>query len=310
MTLPKSKNNKRTIKPKPFVKWAGGKGNLLSKLDEFLPTDFDEIKNLTYIEPFVGGGAMLFHLLRNHKNISRVIINDINSDLINCYLLIKDNPYELIDRLSFYQNTFDDAGMNIEARKQIYETFRESYNEDELSTIERCALFIFLNRTCFNGLYRVNSKGKFNVPMGRYKHPVICDAALILEDSKFLNSVDITILNGDYKGIIQHLSGTNTNFVYFDPPYRPISNSSYFKEYSNSPFGDSQQEELKLFCDSLSNKDCKIMLSNSDSKNEDGSSYFEELYDGYDCRIVYAARAINAFAEKRVKQTEVLIRNY
>lgn len=294
---------------KPFVKWAGGKGNLLKQLEQLLPPNFDTLQNVTYIEPFVGGGAMLFHMLTHHKNIRRVVINDINADLIRCYKLIKDNPQLLIKKLRelehlFFQHEFAD-------RKELFYIYRDRYNQEGLNQDERAALFIFLNRTCFNGLYRVNALGKFNVPYGRYKRPLICNEELIMEDHYLLNSVETVILQpGDYSSIARHLSHQGQNFVYFDPPYRPLLNESNFKEYSNSPFGDLQQMELKKFCDNLSARGCMIMLSNSDSRNPDGSSYFEELYDGYGFTRILAPRFINAFPEKRIKLTEVLIRNY
>lgn len=297
------------IKPKPFVKWAGGKGNLLKQLEDMLPSNFDDLQNVTYIEPFVGGGAMLFHMLQKHKNIRKVVINDINPDLIRCYQLVKDSPQTLIEKLHeieylFYQHGFKD-------RKELFYFYRDRYNMESIKADERAALFIFLNRTCFNGLYRVNAAGKFNVPYGRYKKTVICNEELIMEDHKLLNSVDTIIRKpGDYQLTIKHIGKKGTTFVYLDPPYRPLLNESNFKEYSNSPFGDKQQEELKRFCDTLSSKECLIMLSNSDSKNEDGSSFFEKLYEGYYINRILAPRLINAFPEKRVKSTEILIRNY
>ena len=297
------------LKAKPFVKWAGGKGKLLKSLEELLPENFDSLQNVTYIEPFVGGGAMLFHMLQNHKNIKKAVINDINPDLIRCYKLIKDNPAPLIDRLKEIENLYYYDGIN--NRREIYNAFRYEYNKDDIDANERAALFIYLNRTCFNGLYRVNSSGKFNVPFGRYKRPIICNEELIMEDHKLLNSVDVVIREpGDYKLISRHIKKNGNYFVYFDPPYRPLLDECNFKSYSNSPFGDRQQEELKFFCDKLGKKGVKIMLSNSDSKNPDGSSYFEELYEGYNFNTVLAPRVINAFPDKRVKLTEVVIRNY
>jgi DNA adenine methylase len=193
----------------------------------------------------------------------------------------------------------------------LYYAYRDQYNSEEIHPDERAALFIFLNRTCFNGLYRVNTAGRFNVPYGRYKKPIICNEELIMEVHRILNSVELIIRQpGDYKFVRQNLSRNNVNFVYFDPPYRPISITSSFKEYSNSPFGDKQQEELKLFCDKLSNQGCLIMQSNSDSKRENGESYFEALYEGYNIQRIFASRFINANPEKRVKLTEVVIRNY
>lgn len=300
---------KNPIVAKPFIKWAGGKGNLLQKLEALLPAQFDDLQNVTYIEPFVGGGAMLFHMLHHHKCIKRAVINDINPDLIRCYKLIARTPEVLIERLSVIENNYYNVGYT--SRKELYYAYREQYNSEGIHPDERAALFVFLNRTCFNGLYRVNAAGKFNVPYGRYKEPVICNKELILADHQILNSVELIIRQaGDYKNIRQNLSRSNVNFVYFDPPYRPLSVTSSFKEYSNSPFGDKQQEELKLFCDKLSNQNCLIMQSNSDSKTDNGDSYFDALYAGYNIQRILAARFINADPEKRVKLTEIVISNY
>ena len=300
---------KKTVVAKPFVKWAGGKGNLLQKLEELLPTDFDDLENVTYIEPFVGGGAMLFHMLQRHKCITRAVINDINADLIRCYLLIANDPQILIDRLKNIENNY--YSVEFPARKELFYTYRDQYNSEGIHPDKRAALFIFLNHTCFNGLYRVNAAGKFNVPYGRYKNPVICNEELIMADHRLLNSVELVIRQpGDYKLVRQNLSRNHPNFVYFDPPYRPLSATSSFKEYSNNPFEDRQQEELMHFSDRLSAQNCLIMQSNSDSKTEDGNSYFGTLYEGYDIQRVLASRFINADPEKRKKLTEVVIRNY
>lgn len=302
------KTGKR-ISAKPFVKWAGGKGNLLQKLEALLPTNFDDLENVTYIEPFVGGGAMLFHMLQRHKCIRRAIINDINADLIRCYQLIANDPQILIDRLKNIENNY--YSVDFPARKELFYAYRDQYNSEGIHPDERAALFIFLNHTCFNGLYRVNAAGKFNVPYGRYKKPVICNEELIMADHQLLTSVELVIRQpGDYKLVRQNLSRNHPNFVYFDPPYRPLSITSSFKEYSNSPFGDTQQEELKIFCDKLSNMNCLIMQSNSDSKTENDESYFDALYEGYNIQRVLASRFINADPEKRKKLTEVVIRNY
>ena len=297
------------LSAKPFVKWAGGKGNLLQKLDALLPTDFDDLENVTYLEPFVGGGAMLFHMLQHHKCIKRAVINDINSDLIRCYQLIVKTPEILIERLRNIENNYYSVAPK--ARKELFYAYRDQYNSEEIHPDERAALFVFLNRTCFNGLYRVNAAGNFNVPYGRYKEPLICNEELIMADHRLLNSVDLVIRQpGDYKLVRQNLSRNRPNFVYFDPPYRPLYGSSNFKSYSNSPFGDEQQVELKLFCDRLSQRNSQVMLSNSDSKTENGDSYFEELYQGYRFERILAPRHINAVPEKRIEQTEVVIRNY
>ena len=304
-TVVKEKN----IVAKPFVKWAGGKGNLLQKLEALLPANFDDLKNVTYIEPFVGGGAMLFHMLYHHKCIRRAVINDINPDLIRCYQLIAKTPEILIDRLSVIENNY--YSVEFPARKELFYAYRDQYNSDGIHPDERAALFIFLNRTCFNGLYRVNAAGKFNVPYGRYKKPLICNRELIMVDHQLLSSAELIIRQpGDYKFVRQNLSRSNVNFVYIDPPYRPLSVTSSFKEYSNSPFGDKQQEELKYFCDKLSNQHCLIMQSNSDSKTDNGESYFDSLYEGYNIQRILASRFINSDPEKRVKLTEVVIKNY
>jgi DNA adenine methylase len=296
--------------PRPFLKWAGGKSSLLDQLEALLPADFALQRDITYIEPFVGGGAMLFHMLRHYKNISRVVINDINPDLIHCYRLIKDNPLTLIDRLKTIEQNFYHG--DIQDRKELYYAYRDQYNQDKIDSDERAALLMFLNHTCFNGLYRVNSSGKFNVPFGHYKHPVICNEDLILADHKLIKSLRFfTIIGpGDYKSTKNNLGRNKYNFVYLDPPYRPLLNSNNFKEYSNSPFGDKQQEELKVFCDKLGERGCRIMQSNSDSMNADGTSYFEELYEGYNFSRISAPRFINAFQEKREKLNEIVILNY
>lgn len=300
---------KKDIVAKPFVKWAGGKGNLLQKLEALLPTDFDDLENVTYMEPFVGGGAMLFHMLQHHKCITRAVINDINPDLIRCYQLIANDSQTLIERLKNIENNY--YSVDFPARKELFYAYRDQYNSVGIHADERAALFIFLNHTCFNGLYRVNAAGKFNVPYGRYKKPVICNEKLIMADHRLLNSIELVIRQpGDYKLVRQNLSRNHPNFVYFDPPYRPLNATSSFKEYSNNPFEDRQQEELKHFCDRLSAQNCLIMQSNSDSKTENGESYFDALYDEYDIQRVLASRFINADPEKRKKLTEVVIRNY
>lgn len=304
-----SKNNNKDVIARPFVKWAGGKGYQLQRLEELLPTDFDNLQNVTYIEPFVGGGAMLFYMLRTHKCIKRVVINDINPDLIHCYQLIVKSPSDLIKHLKSIEDNYNNTDYN--ARKELYYTYRNKYNNENLHADERAALLIFLNHTCYNGLYRVNSIGKFNVPFGRYKRPVICNEELIMQNHRLLAAVDITVRQpGDYKNTAKNLSKKNPNFVYLDPPYRPLSGTSYFKEYSNSPFGDEQQKELKQFCDKLTNHGCLIMQNNSDSKNGEGESFFEQLYDGYHIERVYVPRFINASPKKREKLAEIVIRNY
>lgn len=295
----------KDITPRPFVKWAGGKGQLLQQLESFFPEDLDHQQSVTYIEPFVGGGAMLFHMLTRHQNIRRVVINDINKDLIRCYQLVKESPQTLIELLRPFEQRY--YALNEDERRQYFYEVRNEYNNSDLTADQRAACFIFLNHTCFNGLYRENASGGFNVPFGGYKKPKICNEDVIRADHKVLSKVDI--ICGDYKNILTHLS-KGYNFIYFDPPYRPLMGSSNFNQYSKSGFGDPEQVELKAFCDRLTGRGCHMMLSNSDSTNEDGASYFETLYNGYTFNRLLAQRSISADGQKRKKQSEVLITNY
>ena len=294
---------------KPFLKWAGGKGQLLSQLDQHLPKGISRI-DFTYLEPFVGGGAMLFHTLQQYPNIKKAVINDINSYLITAYRVIKNSPDELIKRLSELENQYYSTGDN-EDQKSFFLRVRETFNEVEMDDVDRTKYLIFLNRTCFNGLYRVNSKGKFNVPFGRYLHPTICNAKTIKADSELLNRVELVILNGDFEQTIDHLSD-GFNLFYFDPPYRPLNATSSFNSYSKEDFNDEEQIRLRDFCVRLSEyPNVKWMLSNADcsAKNPD-DTFFEEIYRGFNINRVYASRAINANPNKRGKLTELLITNY
>lgn len=290
---------------RPFVKWVGGKGNLLETLESQLPDDFDTHDDVTYIEPFVGGGAMMFHMINKHNNIKRVLINDINEDLIRCYQLIKDSPEKLIEILNIFNQTYID--LSEEGKERFYYNIRNYYNNGTLESDQRAAAMIFLNQTCFRGMYRENSEGAFNVPFGNYEKPNICNIDVIMADHKALQKVEI--FSGDYKKIFSHI-GKSYSFIYLDPPYRPLFDSDNFNQYSKSGFGDKEQKQLKKFCDKLSRKGCKIMLSNSYSTNEDGSSFFETLYEEYNCDKILAPRYINAYAKKREKQVEILITNY
>ena len=294
---------------KPFLKWAGGKGQLLSQLDQHLPKGISRI-DFTYLEPFVGGGAMLFHTLQQFPNIKKAVINDINSYLITAYRVIKNSPDELIKRLSELENQYYSTGDN-EDQKSFFLRVRETFNEVEMDDVDRTKYLIFLNRTCFNGLYRVNSKGKFNVPFGRYLHPTICNAETIKADSELLNRVELVILNGDFERTIEHLSD-GFNLFYFDPPYRPLNATSSFNSYSKEDFNDEEQIRLRDFCARLSEyPNVKWMLSNADcsAKNPD-DTFFEEIYGDFNINRVYASRAINANPSKRGKLTELLIKNY
>lgn len=295
----------KSIIAKPFVKWAGGKGSLVKLLAAHLPADFSNKKDVTYIEPFVGGGAMLFYMLTNFPNIRRVIINDVNADLILCYRFVKNNPEKLIAQLKRIENEYSQL-QTMEEKSIYYYRMRDKYNDNIPMDDERAACFIFLNKTCFNGLYRVNTTGKFNVPFGKYKKPLICDDVLISIDHKLLKNVDI--YTGNYSEISKHL-GKGYNYIYIDPPYRPLSGTAYFKEYSHNVFDDKEQEKLKKFCDKLTDKGCQIMQSNSNSMDE-GESYFAKLYQEYYIDQIKAHRYINAHVGKREKETELLIMNY
>lgn len=294
------------IKVKPFVKWVGGKGQLIEQLQALLPKDFGSWKDVTYIEPFVGGGAMLFYMLQHYPNINRAIINDINPDLTLCYQTVKNEPKKLIQSLYNIQQQY--YSLETEEEKKIFFLKkREEYNTKKLSNIENTTLFLFLNRTCFNGLYRVNKTGLFNVPFGRYMKPTICDEVTLMADNEILQRVDI--LNGDFEETIKKASG-NT-FFYFDPPYRPLSNTSSFNSYSKEDFNDNAQIRLKQFCDKIQNKGHHFMLSNSDgyTKNSE-DTFFENLYSNYNIDRVWASRNVNANAAKRGKLTEILVKNF
>ena len=293
-------------KAKPFIKWVGGKGQLIEQLEALLPADFAERENVTYIEPFVGGGAMLFYMLQTYPNIKSAVINDINPDLTLCYQVVRDNPTELIKSLNAIQSAYY-ALHTEEERKKFFLQQRERFNSKSLSKIDNTTLFFFLNRTCFNGLYRVNKAGKFNVPFGKYTTPTICDPETIYADSELLQKVDI--ITGDFEQTFAKIEG-NT-FFYFDPPYRPLSNTSSFKDYAKEDFNDEAQIRLKLFCDRLNEIGVNFMLSNSDCLSKDGTDrFFDDLFINYGIERVWASRNVNAIASKRGKLSELLIRNY
>lgn len=249
---------------------------------------------------------MLFYMLQNHKCIKRAVINDINPDLTTCYKTVRDQPEELIRSLVAIQEDYYSI-TDYEAQKAYYLKKRERFNSKPTNSVESATLFIFLNRTCFNGLYRVNKSGKFNVPFGRYVHPTICDAETIREDSRLLQCVDI--LTGDFERTAECMS--ENAFFYFDPPYRPLNHTSCFNDYAKEAFNDAEQVRLKRFCDRLQKAAIPFMLSNSDCAGSNGNdSFFDELYADYEIRRVWASRSVNANAAKRGKLTELLVRNY
>lgn len=296
-----------SIEAKPFLKWAGGKGQSVSQLATHLPHEIRK-EPFTYIEPFVGGGAMLFYMLQHFCNIRKVVINDVNEDLMLTYRTIRDNVETLIKTLSLMEREYRAIAGQEERSVKFYE-IRELYNQHIVDGIARAAQLIFLNKTCFNGLYRVNGKGLFNVPFGRYANPTICNAPLLRADSLLLQHANIEISQGDYSQTILHVEGLT--FVYLDPPYRPLDATSSFTAYAKGDFNDDDQRQLAEFCHRLTDNGCYWMESNADcsAKNPE-DRFFEELYKDYRIERVNAARFINANASKRGKLTEILIKNY
>lgn len=291
---------------RPFLKWAGGKTQLINDIEKALPKDFQK-KKYTYVEPFVGSGAVLFWMLNNFTNIEKAVINDINEDLINTYRTIASKPNELISVLQILQNEFHGLEGQDEAKKEYFYKKRERFNTRKEEEIVQAALFIFLNRTCFNGLYRVNKKNEYNVPMGSYNRPTICDEENILAVSKALQKVEI--LCGDYENTLNE--ATINSFFYFDPPYKPLSNTSSFNSYAKDEFNDEEQIRLRNFCTKLEQLGHKWMLSNSDVKGKDpNDNFFDEIYSAFSISRVKARRSINANSEKRGKLNELLITNY
>jgi DNA adenine methylase len=290
---------------RPFLKWAGGKTQLINDIEKALPKNISK-NNFTYIEPFVGSGAILFWILNKFPNIKKAIINDINEDLINTYKTIVSKPKELISILEILQNEFHSLEGNEDNKKLYYYQKRELYNTRKLNITEHSALFIFINRTCFNGLYRVNSKNMYNVPMGGYRKPTICDKENILTVSKALQKVEI--LCGDFE---QTLNYANKNSLfYFDPPYKPLSQTSSFNSYAKDEFNDNEQIRLRDFCNNLDILNHTWILSNSDVKGKDANdNFFDELYANYNIQRVDARRSISANPEKRGELSELLITN-
>lgn len=292
----------RTIKP--FIKWAGGKSQLLNDIRKKYP---HEIKR--YCEPFVGGGAVLFDILENFRP-QEVLINDINAELMNTYIQIQEQVETIILQLFDIQTMY--WTMNEEQRKEYFYQKRDCFNEYIIKhcndkNIERAVLFIFLNKTCFNGLYRVNKSGLFNVPIGSYKQPLICDAENLRSASKLLKNVQIKC--GDYSKCEDFID--KSTFVYIDPPYRPLNITSSFTSYSKNEFNDDEQVALKHFIDKITQKGAKVVASNSDPKNENiTDTFFDELYAQYNIIRVSALRNINSKGNGRKSINELLIYNF
>lgn len=272
---------------KPFLKWAGGKRQLVPLIIEnYLPKNHNY---QTYYEPFIGGGALLFTL-----QPKKAVINDSNAELINCYKVVKDSVDELIDDLEFHKNN-----------DEYYYAIRDWDREESFqhkTPVQRASRIIFLNKTCYNGLFRVNSQGQFNVPFGRYKNPNILDKAVLKAVSKYLNDNEITILNLDFQEAVK--DARKGDFVYLDPPYDPVSDTASFTGYDVNGFNKDEQIRLKETFDNLNKQGCKALLSNA------YTDFIKELYKDYKQTKILAIRAINSNAQKRGKVDEILVANY
>ena len=288
---------------KPFIKWVGGKRQLLEEIRVKYPSKIEK-----YCEPFVGGGAVLFDIL-SYFQPKEVLINDINKELINTYSQIKNNCSGMIEQLSIIQTIY--RNHSLEENKEFFYEKRARYNElkvngNDAENLEKAVLFIFLNKTCFNGLYRVNSKGLFNVPFNNAKNPLLCDEENIRNCSTLLQNVEMKV--GDYKECKNFID--NKTFVYIDPPYRPLTQTAAFTSYSENDFTDKEQVELGNFITEISNKGAMVLASNSDPKNADeNDNFFDELYSQFKIKRVSASRMINSNTKKRGAINELLISN-
>jgi DNA adenine methylase len=274
----------------PFLKWAGGKTQILFELERFVPSEFNR-----YFEPFLGGGAVFFHLTTKNIRFS-AYLSDINEELITTYKVVKDVVERLIDLLKEHQKGYN---------KNPSEFYYELRDSKPPTDVERAARFIVLNKTCYNGLYRVNKRGIFNVPIGRYKNPLICDSNNLRNVSLSLRNSRTIIQPSDYKQILLQ-NAREGDFVYLDPPYNPVSSTASFTSYTNSGFTITDQKELSYVFSELNDRKCKVLLSNSDTK------FIRELYSDFTQQIkeVNVSRAINCNGTKRTGHKELLISNY
>ncbi|MGE6343373.1 DNA adenine methylase [Psychrobacter sp. NPDC078929] len=268
----------------PFLKWVGGKRQLMNEIEPLIPS-----KISTYYEPFIGGGAVFLN-----QQPKKAVINDYNAELINVYKMVRDNVEELIEDLATHENESE----------YFYKIRLQDREEgfDELSALKRASRVIYLNKTCFNGLYRVNSSGEFNTPFGRYKSPNIVNEPVLRAVSKYLQNNNIQLLSGDFEDALK--GARKGAFVYLDPPYDPLSKSSNFTGYVEGGFGSDQQERLRDVCVNLHQKGVNFLLSNS------ATSFIKDLYQDFEIIEVGAKRHINSVASKRGEVTEVLVRNY
>jgi len=274
--------------PKPFVKWAGGKRQIISSLEKHIPKIFN-----TYYEPFLGGGAVLFHLLGKNPDL-KCTVSDLNSDLILSYITIRDKVEQLVESLEKHSHRY------FADQQDYYYSVRESSPKNQIEKVSR---LLFLNKTCFNGLYRVNSKGQFNVPLGRYTNPSIVNKENLLSVSKILQSKNIAIRCQDFTAILDDVR--KDDFVYFDPPYQPVSKTANFTSYTKCEFTYDDLKRLAELCQKLDKKECKVLLSNSNTKEV--KNLFSSVWKVVE---ISANRAINSNSKKRKGHTELLIKNY
>lgn len=305
--------NPISVGARPFLKWAGGKKQLLDKFNDLYPNELKQKKIKNYYEPFLGSGAVFFNVVQLY-DVESAFLYDINDDLILTYKVIQNNLDDLLYILKNYDKKYKE--MNALQRANFYYEVRQKYNSGKCDfsysafsnkQFERAAQFILLNKTCFNGLYRVNSKGDFNSPAGVYENPTICDEINLRAVNKVLQIAEIK--KADFKQIIVDLK--DKSFVYFDPPYRPISKTSNFKAYSKEGFSDREQIDLANVFKIIDKKESKVMLSNSDPKNHNPhDTFFDDIYKGYNIYRIPAKRFINSDAKKRGSINEIVVTNY
>ena len=290
-----------TQRAKPFLKWAGGKTQLLDEIDTRLHNkEIDSGQIDTYIEPFVGGGAVFFHIAQNYPRISHFYLFDVNEDLVNCYNAIKNDVTSVVVELRKLERRYLKSDET--ARKNMFYQIRDEFNRDRSP-----AKLIFLNKTCYNGLYRVNKSNEFNVPFGGYKNPTICDEENLEAVSTVLQNAEI--ITADFEESEQYIS--KHCFIYLDPPYRPISSTASFTSYAKGDFTEEDQVRLADFCKRIQQKHARFLLSNSDPKNENPNDrFFCNNYKGFNIETVKATRAINCKGDGRGEIDELIITNY
>ncbi len=305
--------NKNEIPAKPFIKWAGGKGQLLDKFLSFYPDELKLGRINHYYEPFIGGGAVFFDVVQKF-NINKAFLYDINEELVLTYKVIQKDVSKLIGTLDSIQKEY--FKLNETERTEYFYNTRLIFNENRLSTnylkyseswILRAAQIIFLNKTCFNGLFRFNAKGEFNVPAGKYKNPKILDEQNLLKVSEILKIA--TIKKADFMAVEKDI--VENSFVYFDPPYRPLNATSSFTAYSKHKFEDEEQTKLAQLYSWLDKKGIKLMLSNSDPRNSNpNDDFFDKIYKDFNIKRIPATRMINSKASKRNAINEIVVTNY